>query len=174
MTHARAGAAGALPPDAAALARAWSAAAWAPALDAGLRALYEEAAQEVALRRPLCLASGQCCRFEAHGHRLYVTGLEAAWCLRGLGRAPTPAELAGAHARGDCPFLDGARCGAHPWRPLGCRAYYCDGAAQGWQQELSERLLARVRALHDAHEVPYRYGEWRQMLAYFAADGATS
>jgi hypothetical protein len=30
-------------------------------------------------------------------------------------------------------------------------------------------MLARLRSVHDAHAVPYRYGEWRTMLAHFAA-----
>ena len=54
-------------------------------------------------------------------------------------------------------------------RPLGCRIYFCDPRAAGWQEDLSERTLARLRALHDAHDVPYRYGEWRTMLAHFAS-----
>jgi hypothetical protein len=29
-------------------------------------------------------------------------------------------------------------------------------------------MLSRLRALHEAHAVPYRYGEWRTMLAHFA------
>ena len=47
--------------------------------------------------------------------------------------------------------------------------YFCDPRAAGWQEDLSERTLARLRALHDAHDVPYRYGEWRTMLAHFAS-----
>ena len=45
----------------------------------------------------------------------------------------------------------------------------CDPKAAGWQEELSERMLGRLRALHEAHGIPYRYGEWRAMLAHFAA-----
>jgi hypothetical protein len=70
-----------LPPDAAELAAAWSGAAWDPRIDAALRAMHDEVAAEVAARRPVCLPSGRCCRFEEYGHRLYVTGIEAAWCL---------------------------------------------------------------------------------------------
>ena len=49
------------------------------------------------------------------------------------------------------------------------RAYFCDPRAAGWQEELSERMIARLRSLHDAHGIPYRYGEWRTMLAHFVA-----
>jgi hypothetical protein len=33
-----------------------------------------------------------------------------------------------------------------------------------WQQELSERALAMVRAIHERYGIEYRYGEWRTML----------
>ena len=159
----------ALPPDAAQLAERWSAAAWSPDIDAAVRAIYDDVAAETAALQPVCNASGRCCRFEEWGHKLYVTGLEAAWCLRGAGTVPDAASVRAAAARGDCPFLVEGLCGVHPARPLGCRAYFCDPKAARWQEDLSERMLARLRALHEAHDVPYRYGEWRTMLAYFAS-----
>ena len=159
---------GSLPPDAAELAARWAEAAFHPAVDAGLREIYAELARETDALRPTCDASGRCCRFGEWGHLLYVTGLEAAWCLRESGRNPSADEVRAAARRDDCPFLDAGRCAVHLARPLGCRAYFCDPKAAGWQEELSERLLARLRALHEAHGVPYRYGEWRTMLAHFA------
>lgn len=157
-----------LPLEAPDLAQTWAEAAFDPRVDAELRAVHAACASEVRAKRPLCIASGDCCRFEAYGHRLYVTGLETAWTLRELGATPSLQEVAGAAARGDCPFLAGSQCGAHAARPLGCRTYYCDPLAQVWQQDLSERLLARVRRLHDDCDIPYRYGDWRTMLAHFA------
>jgi hypothetical protein len=156
-----------LPPEARSLAQAWAEAAFDPRVDAELRAIHAACAEEARIQRPLCIASGACCRFETYGHRLYVTGLETAWSLRQLGHTPSPDQLAAAAARGDCPFLAGSLCTAHAARPLGCRVYFCDPLAQLWQQDLSERLLARVRALHDACGAPYRYGDWRTMLAHF-------
>lgn len=157
-----------LPPEAPELAQAWADACFDPRVDAEIRAVHAACAAQVAQERPLCIASGQCCRFEAYGHRLHVTGLEAAWSLRQLGAAPAMADLRAAVQRGDCPFLHGSQCGAHAARPVGCRTFYCDPAAQIWQQDLSERLHGRIRALHDALDIPYRYGDWRTMLAYFA------
>lgn len=157
-----------LPPDARALASVWAQAAFDPRVDTEIRAVHAACAAQVQARRPLCLASGACCHFERYGHRLYVTGLETAWTLRELGAAPSLETVAAAAARGDCPFLVGSQCGAHAARPLGCRTYYCDPLAQHWQQDLSETLLARIRALHDACSLPYRYGDWRTMLAHFA------
>ena len=159
----------ALPPDAAELASRWSAAAWAPAVDAALRAVHADMARATVVQRPSCDASGRCCRFEEWGHQLWVTGLEAAWCLRGAGFAPDRESVLAAARRGDCPFLESGRCSVHAARPVGCRAYFCDPRAAGWQEALSERMLASIRALHDEHALPYRYGEWRTMLAHFAA-----
>jgi len=45
--------------------------------------------------------------------------------------------------------------------------YFCDPVAQGWQEQLSEKLLEQIRSLHGRHEIPYRYGEWRAMLGLF-------
>lgn len=75
------------------------------------------------------------------------------------------ASLADAIARGGCPFQVGLRCGIHAIRPLPCRVYFCDPAAQAWQHDLTERLLRHIRALHDDHAIPYAYAEWRSLLA---------
>ncbi|MHC4832341.1 MAG: YkgJ family cysteine cluster protein [Planctomycetota bacterium] len=161
-----------------AVAAAWRAAARRPEIDAAIRAIHESIEREVATRRPLCLASGNCCRFEAFDHRLMVTGLETAWTL---GQAETPvvdaAAIAAARDRGDCPFLAGGErrlCGIRTARPMPCRAFFCDRAATGWQQELHERSLAELRALHDRFEVPYRYLEWRECLAWLVPDRGLS
>lgn len=158
-----------LPPDAGELAASWASAAFMPAVDAALRSIHGDMAAATRERGPRCDASGRCCRFGEWGHLLYVTGLEAAWCLRGSGRTPTAEDVRAAAERDDCPFLDAGRCGVHAFRPVGCRAYFCDPVAAGWQEELSERMIARLRALHQEHGIPYRYGEWRTMLAHFAS-----
>ena len=76
----------------------------------------------------------------------------------------SPAEINAARATGGCPFQVANLCGAHPIRPLGCRVYFCDRSAQDWQHQLSEHALQQIRSLHDRHQLPYRYGEWRAML----------
>ncbi len=149
----------------------WLAAARDPAIAAGLEAIYTIITDQIAARRPLCEVSGRCCNFEKHGHRLYVTGLEAAYTLTRLPPAQTLSlpMIADARARGDCPFLINKLCTVHTIKPLGCRVYFCDPTAQDWQQELSERTLDMVRKLHDRHGIEYRYGEWRGMLESFMA-----
>jgi Fe-S-cluster containining protein len=153
-----------------AIAAEWLAAAARPEVAAALGRVYEEVGAAITARGPACWASGRCCNFERAGHRLYVTGLEAAFTLARLGELDPPRgglslpQLGEARARGGCPFQVANLCGVHAIRPLGCRVYFCDRSAQEWQQELSERALADIRRIHDEHGAPYRYGEWRAML----------
>jgi Fe-S-cluster containining protein len=137
-------------------------------------------ADVVRARRPICLASGACCRFEEYGHRMYVSGLEAAFVVMRIdaaraARAANPLRILEVHdakARGDCPYLRAGLCGEHEERPLGCRIYFCDKGADGrgaeWQSELYEELHAATMALHERLGVPYHYLEWREALAAVA------
>ena len=160
-------------PAAADLASAWRLAIREPRVEAAIRAIHDRVAGEVASRRPLCLASGNCCRFEAFGHRLMVVGLEAAWTASQaeVPRLSLP-QIEHARREGRCPFLDareGRLCGIRDARPMPCRTFFCDRAATAWQQELHESCLAELKALHDRFGVPYRYLEWRDALAILAA-----
>lgn len=153
--------------DGAHLARHWLDAAARPGVRRDLEAVYADAARAIAERGPACWASGRCCNFEKAGHLLYVSGLEAAYTVLGARERPVsvpPPPAAAGGDRGPCPFQVRNLCGVHEIKPLGCRVYFCDRSAQRWQQDLSERLLAEIRALHDRHGVEYRYGEWRSML----------
>ncbi|MBC7770926.1 MAG: YkgJ family cysteine cluster protein [Pyrinomonadaceae bacterium] len=157
-------------PSASDLSRAWMRAAETAVIADALRGVYSEVAAEIARRGPSCWASGRCCNFDKAGHRLYVTGLEAAYALAQLPvlRVDDPVltlpQLGDARARGGCPFQVSNLCGIHTIKPLGCRVYFCDRSAQDWQHELTESGLRRIRAIHDQFDVPYRYGEWRGML----------
>jgi Fe-S-cluster containining protein len=151
------------------LGRAWLAAAADEKIAAELEAVYAYIAAAVESRGPACWASGRCCNFERAGHRLYVTGLEAAYTARRAGRGVSAAEIEAARAAGGCPFQEGNLCGVHAARPLGCRVYFCDRSAEEWQRELTERALAMVRGIHDRHGIEYRYAEWRGLLEVIAA-----
>lgn len=147
-----------------------------------VEAVYQHATDAITTRGPACWASGRCCNFEAAGHRLYVTGLEAAYTLHMLQIAPQDRQrsaegialnvltptLESAVSKPGCVFQDRNLCTVHAIKPLGCRVYFCDRSAQDWQHQLSERLISELRELHDRHNVPYRYGEWRAMLGRFA------
>lgn len=75
--------------DAVAVARTVEAEEWLgaiaqPGVRAGLEAVYARAADAIAARGPVCWASGRCCNFKEAGHRLYVTGLEAAYLVHAM------------------------------------------------------------------------------------------
>ncbi|TVQ30624.1 MAG: YkgJ family cysteine cluster protein [Phycisphaeraceae bacterium] len=123
-----------------------------------LEGVYAEIAEAVNERGPACWASGRCCNFERAGHRLYVTGLEAAYTALRAGFTDLTIDGEG------CPYQESNLCGVHAIRPLGCRVYFCDRSSGDWQNELSERMLGEIRAIHDEHGVPYHYGEWRSLL----------
>ncbi len=145
---------------------AWKHAALDPVIATELETVYAMVADQIEARGPSCWASGRCCNFETAGHRLYVTGLEAAYTLARLdAQSPlSEAALDGARARGGCPFQRDNLCGVHSIKPTGCRVYFCDASAQQWQHDLSERAMAMIRAIHERHAVEYTYAEWRSLL----------
>ncbi|MEM6551560.1 MAG: hypothetical protein AAF750_05485 [Planctomycetota bacterium] len=153
----------------------WSAlhqAADDPVIDSALRTLYADLDAAIAERGPTCWQSGKCCNFDAYGHRLYVTALEIAWFRRQLPPNPTPADSTPeatapsvslqqfAQQPGACPYQVGGACSTHAIRPLGCRVFFCQKGTEDWQNDLYEQFLQRLRALHDAAGLEYRYMDW--------------
>jgi len=145
--------------------RRWFEAASRAPVDGALRGCYAALDREIAGQNPTCWLSGKCCQFDAYGHRLYATGLEIAWLIRQLDRTGR-ARLAAAELPGmdGCPFQVDRLCTVHADRPIGCRVYFCDPAAQHWQGEVYERHLAALRRLHERHALPYAYLEARAAL----------
>ena len=145
-----------------------------------LKLLYAELDDDIALRKPVCNASGRCCKFELWGHRLYVSTLELAAFVHvtQLDQSDVPPSDTNAAITFPLPLyqedgtlspgcswqIDGL-CTARSARPLGCRIYFCDTTAKSWQQERYEYYHEKITALHAAFEIPYRYMEWRQALA---------
>lgn len=174
-----------LPDDEAVWGR-WLEAVARPEIDAGILALHAAMDDAVAARGPTCWQSGKCCHFDAYGHRLYVTGLEAAWFVQRRGTAPPPADAPTGHAvlpilerppaaaHPGCPFQVDHRCTVHADRPLGCRVFFCQAGTEAWQADLYDRYHAAMRRLHDAHGVPYRYLEWRAALDQAAQASASA
>jgi len=121
--------------------------------------LYRDVQTEIDRRRPLCVVSGRCCRFDEFGHRLYVTTLELAHFLHHL----PPAHARATNPRG-CPFQLQKLCTVHSFRPFGCRIFFCDATSTDWQHHMYERFHGDLKRLHETLEVPYYYIEWRQAL----------
>jgi Fe-S-cluster containining protein len=123
-------------------------------------ALYRTVQQEIDRRRPLCVISGRCCRFEEFGHRLFVTTLELARFIHDLDAAKIPDAWDGT----GCPLQRAKLCTVHAIRPFGCRMFFCDATSTQWQNEAYERFHADLKRLHEQFEVPYFYLEWREAL----------
>lgn len=132
-------------------------------------AIYGRFEVERAERKPVCDRSGKCCRFESYGHRLFVSTLEVARFLSGVGA--TSSETWDGTG---CPFQVHGACGAHTIRPFGCRVYFCDPTSTDWQQAQYERFHAQIRELHERLGVPYLYVEWREALAAVGIAGDSS
>ncbi len=147
----------------------WREAAGRGVIDRAIRALYDDIRTAVAKRRPVCNASGRCCRFEEFGHRLYVTGLEIAWFLQqqdhDAGQQGHRISLQQAASSSNCPYQINGLCSTHTVRPLGCRVFFCEQGTEAWQQDTTEHFLDRLKQLHAEHDLPYGYMEWRAGLA---------
>lgn len=120
---------------------------------AALAEIYRHVDQAVAGGNSTCRACGKCCHFETAGHRLYVSAGE----LMYLASSGAPPDGASGVLR--CPYQVGPACSAGPRRPLGCRTYFCDPAARALGRRAYEPSHRRIKALHEAHGLPYEYLE---------------
>ncbi|MHC4946146.1 MAG: hypothetical protein ACYTG7_24305 [Planctomycetota bacterium] len=129
--------------------------------DAALEELEELYARlDESISQPVfsCRGDGACCRFETSGLRLFATGLEVAFLIHKLGK-PTKAFEPGC-----CPYQEGDACMARAGRPLGCRVYFCDPAAETDLHPLYEQYHREIIDLHARHDLKYAYGELLKLL----------
>jgi len=137
-----------------------------PELLRTMQRFYAEVDADIARRPGVCLQSGVCCQFDARdGHCLFVTALEVCYYLAVA--APPPPD------GNRCPHVVDGLCGVRDGRPLGCRVFYCDPAAQAWQGPVTEVHLARLKGLHDEFRIPYFYADWLRVLEALRAYGLT-
>ena len=138
-----------------------------------VRALYARLAARIAERKPVCVVSGRCCRFEDFGHRLYVTTAElaafSAELSGSISGTPHPAadrlaERFEAWDGSGCPFQVNRLCQPNEIKPMGCRLFFCDSTSTRWQQEQYELFHEELKALHGSLATPYQYVEWRAAL----------
>ncbi len=119
---------------------------------AALEDLYAQLERELPRYRFTCSASGNCCDFDAYGHRLYVTTLEAEYFFRN-----SDETRANEDARA-CPAWGPDRlCKARQGRMLGCRTYFCGPYPVEGPEALHERYQAQVTKLHERFGIPYAY-----------------
>ena len=121
--------------------------------------VYHALAEQIELRRPVCVTSGRCCRFDEFGHRLFVTTMELAAFAAAGGFADDIAPM-----NGGCPFQRDKLCTVHAIRPFGCRIFFCDETSTDWQRQQYATFHAELKRLHERLKVPYFYVEWRNAL----------
>lgn len=131
------------------------------AFTSAMREFYVDVDASIARHKPLCINRGDCCKFAAFGHRLYVTDVELIYFLHGEADRLLPADP----AAGACPYQQAGRCTAREHRPLGCRIYFCDENARDGQGPEYERGLERLKRIGGQFDIPYRYREWLSALA---------
>jgi len=161
-----------------------------PALLAELDAFFAQLDQRIADHQPVCRNRGACCKFDAFGHKLYVTTLELAYFrarhadrlqeqesrppqkhqrAAGFSLRVSSAGEGASGAEQSCPYQQNGLCTTREGRPIGCRVFFCESADEGWQSELTEWALARLREMHKRFDVPYVYSEWLTALAGMTA-----
>ncbi len=97
-----------------------------------------------------CKACGQCCDFEAFGHRLYVTTPELMFFKQFVG-----GEIREMTA-GVCPYRIDGKCSVYLYRFSGCRIFACEGDSEE-ENLLSEQTVHKFKTLCVRHGIPYHY-----------------
>jgi len=133
-----------------------------------LETLLLELDAEVRALGATCWVSGNCCDFEAAGHRLYTSRAEAERFAKGV-------DLSGWDpASGLCPAWKERRCTAREHRPMACRSYFCDPRTEELTSDITERYTSALKSLHDRHRVPWDYRNFIHHLAELQADGVVN
>jgi Fe-S-cluster containining protein len=128
-------------------------AAWRAALEE-LDRIYADLDAELPRHKFLCQASGDCCDFDAFGHRLYASTLEVERFFR-----TAPPGRANENPR-SCPAWGKDRlCTAREGRMLGCRTFFCAGGQGADPNAIYERYYRRVKDVHERHGIPFRYAD---------------
>lgn len=112
--------------------------------------IYQWLDAELAKLDRSCRACGDCCDFEAFGHRLYVTTPELMYFAEHVG--PSIKEM----SSGVCPYRVDGKCSVYPYRFSGCRIFTC-GADSDQEHELCEQAIAKFKTMCTKHNIPYRY-----------------
>lgn len=115
-----------------------------------VQAVYDWLQGELAALVQPCTACGECCDFDAFGHRLYVTTPELIYFQHFLG--PEIKEM----TAGVCPYRIDGKCSVYPYRFSGCRIFSCKGDAEK-ENAICEQAVSKFKDLCDQYKLPYRY-----------------
>jgi len=97
-----------------------------------------------------CAGCGECCDFEAFGHKLFVTSAEVLHFSAVHGGVLE--EMTG----GGCPYNVDGRCASYESRFAGCRIFSCRGDAD-FQSGLTEAALKKFKTVCVEYDLPYSY-----------------
>jgi Fe-S-cluster containining protein len=122
-----------------------------------VKLIYDWLDSEIAKLGRGCTACGNCCDFDAYGHRLYVTAPEMLFFERFVGPSLQPMQS------GVCPYRVNGKCTVYPYRFSGCRIFDCktDPLAQN---RLCEESIRRFKKICETHNLPYRYVYLKEAL----------
>lgn len=115
-----------------------------------VQSVYDWLDGEIAAIGRGCTACGQCCDFDAYGHRLYVTSPEILHFRHFVGPELRPMPS------GVCPYRADGKCTVYPYRFSGCRIFDCKTDTQA-QNDLCEESVRRFKIICETRNVPYRY-----------------
>lgn len=135
---------------------------------ADLDLLLEELDHEVAGMGARCWLSGDCCDFDAAGHRLFTSDIEARRFVRGVDVSAWDPKSR------KCPAWKDRRCTAREHRPLACRTYFCDPAFTERVRDLTERYVTRLKWLHEKHRLAWDYRDFLDHLARIRGHASVS
>jgi len=107
-----------------------------------------------------CNACGNCCDFDAYGHRLYITPPELIYLAAQQIENPKSKIQ---NWNGRCPYQIDNKCSIHPHRFASCRIFFCRGE-KNMQSDLSEETLTKLKALCVEFDIPYRYTDLKAAL----------
>ena len=129
---------------------------------AELASVYEELDAFLPGLGVACRACGTCCDFGRNDYRLYASFIERV-PVAGNGRAVVRRrEAPRLAASGRCAFQADGRCTIRPWRPLGCRVFFCAFEHKAREQAIYEEFQERLRALTERHGLPWDYAPFFQ------------
>ncbi len=121
---------------------------------------YRRLQSQLDSANPHCNACGQCCDFDAFGHRLYLTTPELLYFKTRLAENGIPPRpMTG----GVCPWRVEGKCSVYAWRFAGCRIFNCTGDAD-LQSRLSEEILSCMKRICQTQNLPYQYRDLKSAL----------
>ena len=132
-----------------------------------LAAVYAEVDARLEALSSACRACGDCCTFGPDRPVLFASSLELAHLVAQAGAPARDRQVQPGRpdAPWRCPYQEGGLCMARAARTLGCRTYFCDGAARRRGEALYAEVAARIRRLVADSRRPWWYGPARQYLA---------